>query len=136
MKVRASVKRICDKCKVVRRRGVVRVICTKCKQPYTPPDSQLEAAGISPDVAARGNFMRGKGCGNCNRSGYRGRLGIYELMMMTSKIRELAFAGSSTQDLRKAALAQGMVGLYDDGIAKVLKGITTLEEIFRVAKKN
>lgn len=114
---------------------LVRVICTKCKQPYTPPDSQLEAAGISPDIAARGNFMRGKGCGNCNRTGYRGRLGIYELMMMTSKIRELAFAGSSTQDLRKAALAQGMVALYDDGIAKVLKGITTLEEIFRVAKR-
>jgi type IV pilus assembly protein PilB len=115
---------------------LVRVICTKCKQPYTPPDSQLEAAGISPDIAARGNFMRGKGCGNCQRSGYRGRLGIYELMMMTSKIRELSFAGASTQDIRKAALAQGMVSLYDDGIAKVLKGITTLEEIFRVAKKS
>lgn len=114
---------------------LVRVICTKCKQPYTPTDSALEAAGITPEMAAKANFMRGKGCGNCQKSGYRGRMGIYELMMMTNKIREMAFAGSSTQDLRKAAVSQGMNTLYQDGIAKVLKGLTTLEEVFRVAKK-
>jgi type IV pilus assembly protein PilB len=114
---------------------LVRVICPKCKQPYTPSDIQLEAAGIPPELAAKGNFMRGKGCGNCNRSGYRGRMGIYELMLMQSKVRELSFARASTQEIRKAAVAQGMRGLYQDGIIKALKGITTIEEVLRVAKK-
>jgi type IV pilus assembly protein PilB len=62
-------------------------------------------------------------------------LGIFELMLMTPKIRELSFQGASTQELRKAAVAQGMHTLYQDGIRKVLKGITTLEEVFRTAKK-
>ena len=62
-------------------------------------------------------------------------MGIYELMLMTSKIREATFQQRSTQDIRKMAIAQGMRTLYSDGIAKVLKGITTVEEVYRVAKK-
>ena len=67
--------------------------------------------------------------------GYRGRLGIFELMQMTSRIRELAFEGLPTQQIRKAAVGQGMSTLYNDGIRKVLKGVTTIEEVLRVAKK-
>jgi len=115
---------------------LVRVVCSKCKQPHTPSDSQLEAAGISKALAAKGNFMKGKGCVHCTKSGYRGRMGIYELMMMNSKVRELSFAGASTQDIRKAAVAQGMRSLYQDGILKVLKGQTTIEEVFRVSKRS
>jgi type IV pilus assembly protein PilB len=114
---------------------LVRVICTKCKQPFTPPDSVLDAAGITTEMAAGASFAKGKGCTHCQRSGYRGRLGIFELMMMSSKIRELTFENAPTQALRKAALAQGMTNLYADGILKVLKGITTIEEVFRVAKR-
>ncbi|MEX2112327.1 MAG: ATPase, T2SS/T4P/T4SS family [Pirellulales bacterium] len=114
---------------------LVRVVCSKCKQPHTPTDAQLEAAGITPEMAAGARFMKGKGCGNCSKSGYRGRLGIFELMLMSNKIREQAFAGVSTQELRRAALSQGMTTLYQDGIRKVLNGTTTIEEIFRVAKK-
>jgi type IV pilus assembly protein PilB len=95
----------------------------------------LKEAGISPEVAAKASFAKGKGCGHCQKNGYRGRLGIYEVMLMSSKIRELSFQGASTQDIRKAAISQGMHTLYEDGIQKVLKGITTLEEVFRVAKK-
>jgi type IV pilus assembly protein PilB len=62
-------------------------------------------------------------------------LGIFELMMMTTRIRELSFQGASTQELRRAAVAQGMTTLYDDGIRKVLRGITTPEEVMRVAKR-
>jgi type IV pilus assembly protein PilB len=79
--------------------------------------------------------MRGKGCGNCSKSGYRGRIGIFEQMLITNKIRELAFAGASTQEIRRAALSQGMATLYSDGIRKVLNGTTTIEEVFRVSKK-
>ncbi|HWB09106.1 MAG TPA: ATPase, T2SS/T4P/T4SS family [Pirellulales bacterium] len=114
---------------------LVRVICPKCKQPHRPSDASLEAAGITAEMAATATFMKGKGCSNCNKSGYRGRLGIFELMLMTSKIRELAYQGASTQDLRKVAIGQGMSTLYHDGINKVLRGITTLEEVFRVAKR-
>jgi type IV pilus assembly protein PilB len=115
---------------------LVRVICPKCKAPFRPSEASLEAAGITPEMAATATFMKGKGCSNCNKSGYRGRLGIFELMLMTSKIREFAYQGASTQDLRKAAVSQGMSTLYQDGINKVLRGITTLEEVFRVAKRS
>ena len=114
---------------------LVRVVCSKCKQPHTPREQELEAAGITPEQAASATFMKGRGCNHCGKSGYRGRLGIFELMMMTSKIRELAFQGASTQDIRKEAVKSGMTTLYDDGIRKVLEGITTLEEVFRVAKR-
>ena len=114
---------------------LVRVICAKCKQPYTPPDAALEAAGITPEQAARANFSKGKGCTSCQKSGFRGRQGIFELMMMSARIRELAFEGAPTQQIRKAAIAQGMTTLYEDGIRKVLGGVTTLEEVFRVSKR-
>jgi type IV pilus assembly protein PilB len=113
----------------------VRVVCPKCKQPHKPREQELLAAGITPEQAASANFMKGRGCNHCGNSGYRGRLGIFELMTMSSKIRELAFQGANTQDLRKEAIKNGMSTLYDDGIRKVLEGITTVEEVFRVAKK-
>jgi type IV pilus assembly protein PilB len=114
---------------------LVRVNCAKCKQPHTPSPAQLELAGISPEQAASATFMKGVGCSHCGKSGYRGRIGIYELMTMTSKVRELSFQGASTLDIRKAAVKQGMTTLYDDGILKTLQGITTLEEVFRVSKR-
>ncbi|MCG8448199.1 MAG: GspE/PulE family protein [Pirellulales bacterium] len=115
---------------------LVRVVCTKCKQPYAPSQSQLDAAGIIPEQAASATFMKGVGCSHCGKSGYRGRLGIFELMTMTSKVRELAFAGASTSDIKKAAIKNGMSTLYNDGILKATQGITTLEEVFRVSKKD
>jgi len=114
---------------------LVRVVCTKCKQPFDPTEAQLEAAGISPETAATATFMKGAGCSHCGNSGYRGRLGIFELMTMTSKVRELAFAGASSVEIRKAAVKQGMSTLYEDGILKVCSGITTLDEVFRVSKR-
>lgn len=114
---------------------LVRVVCTKCKQPYQPPEPALQAAGITPEMASKATFMKGRGCNHCHQGGYKGRIGIYELMLMTSKIRELAFEGAPTQVIRRTAINLGMTTLYNDGISKVLKGITTLEEIFRVAKQ-
>ena len=114
---------------------LVRVICTKCRQPYMPSEASLEAAGITPEMAAGATFMRGKGCGHCHKGGFRGRLGIYEMMLMSSKIREMSFQGASTQDIRRAAIANGMTTLYEDGIRKVLRGLTTIEEVMRVAKR-
>ncbi len=113
---------------------LVRVNCAKCKQKYTPSESVLETAGITPEMARTSTFMKGKGCGNCGKSGYRGRLGIFEVLLMTNRIREMVFKNASTQELRKAGLAQGMRTLFDDGIAKAMKGISTIDEVYRVAK--
>jgi len=114
---------------------LVRVNCTKCKQPYQPLDTQIEAAGITPEMLQGATFMKGRGCSHCQKSGYKGRLGIFELMIMTNKIREMAFQGAATQEIRRAAVSQGMRVMFDDGIAKALRGITTLDEVFRVSKR-
>lgn len=112
---------------------LVRVVCSECKQPYMPSAAALERAGIPQKVAERAKFMRGRGCGHCQKGGYRGRQAIFELMPVNSVIREMAFKGASTQNIRKQAIANGMKTLYKDGLVKVIKGMTTLEEVFRVA---
>jgi len=114
---------------------LVRVVCQKCKQPYTPSQAQLEAAGITPEMAANAEFARGKGCGACQGSGYRGRLGIFELLMMSPKIRQQTFDEAPTEEIRRVARSEGMKTLYLDAIDKVMKGVTTVDEVFRVAKR-
>ena len=78
--------------------------------------------------------MKGKGCTHCNKTGYRGRMGIYELMTMTSQIREMTFKGESTQNIRKMARKQGMRTLFEDGMIKAIKGLTTLDEVLRITQ--
>ncbi len=113
---------------------LVRVICPKCKQPFTPSKAILESAGITAEQAATATFSKGKGCRHCGGSGYRGRQGLFELMMMSSKVRELAFNEAPTANIRRQAIGEGMRTIYMDGINKVCSGVTTLEEVFRVAK--
>lgn len=115
---------------------LIRVVCQKCKQPYTPSESSLRAAGVTPEQAADATFCKGRGCGSCSGSGYRGRLAIFELMIMSSKIRELAFNCAPSSAIRQMAIKEGMTTLYEDGIAKACRGMTTLEEIMRVAKQD
>jgi type IV pilus assembly protein PilB len=114
---------------------LVRLNCSKCKQPHEPLESELHAAGFTPEQLATANFMKGRGCVKCQKRGYKGRMGIFELMVLNNKIRELAFQGAATQDIRRAAIAGGMRVMFDDGLDKVLSGVTTLEEVFRVSKK-
>ncbi len=108
---------------------LVRVNCPKCREPYTPPDEQLRAAGITDEMKARATFMKGKGCTHCRQGGFRGRVAITELMRMNSQLRELTFALAPTQELRRKARAGGMRTLLEDGVQKSLKGITTVEEV-------
>ncbi len=115
---------------------LVRVVCQKCKQPYTPSQTALDAAGITPEMAENASFLKGRGCGNCNGSGFRGRLAAFELLLMSTKMRELTFNQASTGELRRTAVNEGMRTLYWDGIDKVLRGVTTLEEVYRVAKRS
>ena len=95
----------------------------------------MTAAEITMEQAESANFQRGEGCNYCNKTGYRGRIAIYEIMRVTAKIRELMFEGASSTEIREVAIEEGMHTLYQDGIDKVLQGTTTLEEVFRIAKK-
>ena len=114
---------------------LVRTICPRCKVRYTPPESVLADTGIPPEMIKQAEFARGKGCTYCGRSGYRGRIGIYELMLINGKMREMMFKNSSTAEIRIAAINNGMSTLYTDGMLKATRGITTFDEVYRVAKK-
>ncbi len=113
---------------------LVRKVCPKCRQRYEPAASTLKSIGLRPDISKKANFMKGKGCTYCNKTGYRGRMGIYELMGMTTQVREMTFRGESTEQIRKMARKQGMRTLFEDGMIKALKGQTTLEEVLRITK--
>jgi type IV pilus assembly protein PilB len=79
--------------------------------------------------------MRGKGCNSCQKTGFRGRIGIYELLLVDSKVREMIFKNHSTQSIRTYAIQRGMTTLFRDGVKKVVNGVTTFEEVYRVAKR-
>jgi len=95
----------------------------------------LKEFGITPEMAAKATFIKGKGCSYCNHSGYRGRLGLFEMMMITSKIREMIFKQESAPNIREVAISQGMGTLFHDGVQKILEGTTTFDEVYRVAKR-
>jgi type IV pilus assembly protein PilB len=111
---------------------LVRVVCPKCKEKDKPPASELKAAGLTSAQVASANFMRGRGCSHCHHTGYRGRLGIFELLRMNSAIREMTFNRDPSQSIRRQARLLGMRTLLEDGVAKAVAGITTLEEVLSI----
>ena len=114
---------------------LVRKICTRCKYNLALSQPLLEEAGIPDSVLPYAKFSKGKGCPYCQKKGYRGRIGIYELMLINSRIREFMFASKSSAELRTEAIKGGMTTLYCDGLRKVINGISTLDEVYRCAKK-
>jgi type IV pilus assembly protein PilB len=109
---------------------LVRINCPKCKEPYRPEATEIRASGITQEQIEKANFMKGRGCNNCRQTGYRGRQGIFEMLRMTSVIRELTFAQAPTQEIRRKARAQaGMRSLLEDGLLKIVKGTTTFDEV-------
>jgi len=111
---------------------LVRRLCVHCRRPYTPPAEVLRSLNMSDADAATIPFYKSTGCDQCNHTGYRGRIGIYEVMRVTDKLRRLISARSSEDQLREAAVSGGMITLGEDGLAKVKSGVTTPEELLRV----
>ncbi len=111
---------------------LVRLVCPKCKEQYQPPTDAVKRLGIELDGGTRVTFYRGRGCDHCNGKGYKGRLGVYELMFVNDRVRDLVLQKSSAHLIREAAIESGMKTLKDDAIAKILLGQTTLEECLRV----
>jgi type IV pilus assembly protein PilB len=111
---------------------LVRVICDRCKEAYVPPADALRRLGVDPQDAPDLRLYRGRGCEVCRKTGYRGRIGVFELMVMTDELRQLVLGGGSSDALREAAQRTGMRTLRQNGVLKVLEGVTTFEEVLRV----
>jgi type IV pilus assembly protein PilB len=114
---------------------LARKLCTHCCEMYQPSTEDLLKARVSPDVAAQADgmvFYRKKGCPRCNQTGYKGRIGIFQLLTMTEQIETLAAQKASREEIERAAMEEGMRTLWDDGIAKVAAGLTSIEELARV----
>jgi len=114
---------------------LIRVICDRCKAPDPDADPNvLKYLGFKPEEIDRITFYKGKGCDACHGTGFRGRLAIFEVMQMTPQIRELAYNRAPVAEIRRAARESGMRTLMADGKIKVQNGITTAEEVIRVAQ--
>jgi len=110
---------------------LVRRICSQCKEELEVPEQALIDAGYTPEEAKKAKIYHGKGCGTCNKGGYKGRTGLYEVMEINDELRELILVGASALELKKKALDQGMLTLRRSGLVKAMQGMTTLEEVLR-----
>ena len=99
-----------------------------------PDPNLLQALGITPETLEKEHIYKGAGCSQCQNTGYKGRVAIFEMFEMNNEIRELAFAKAPTTELRKAAKASGMRTLMDDGMLKIFKGTTTPAEVVRITQ--
>ncbi|MBF0496928.1 MAG: type II secretion system ATPase GspE [Deltaproteobacteria bacterium] len=113
---------------------LVRVVCPKCREPYHPSAEELAEMNLSPRLLGQRTLFRGRGCGECFDTGYRGRTSIYEIMAMTDSIRNLVLKGADANQIRHAAIAEGMATLKQDGTEKLLAGVTTVAEVLRVTQ--
>jgi type IV pilus assembly protein PilB len=112
---------------------LLRVVCKECRQPYEPSPTELRSVGVDPGRVADATFYRAQGCPACGHSGYRGRLGIYELLQLDNTLREMTFRGEPMVRLRDYAWQSGgMSTLLQDGVRKVMQGMTTIPELLRV----
>ena len=112
---------------------LARRLCENCREAYKPPPEELLAARLPPEVSSDDVvFYRKNSCVACRQTGYRGRMGIFQLLTMSETVQQLAASKASRGELEQAALAEGMESLWSDGLAKVMQGLTSFEELARV----
>ena len=110
---------------------LVRRICKECKEEFSPPSSVLADLELKAEDIKGKKFYRGRGCENCNNTGYKGRVGLFELMIMNDDLRDMVMSNCSTDELRDAARSFGMITLRDAGMANIFDGNTTADEVIR-----
>ncbi|MBL8797429.1 MAG: Flp pilus assembly complex ATPase component TadA [Planctomycetia bacterium] len=108
---------------------LVRNVCSRCKEPYRPTSVELRAANLTPEMIQNATFQHGKGCNNCHGSGYRGRIGIFELLRMNTEVRDMTFNREPAQTIRSKIRQLGMRSMLQDGVGKAVAGRTTLSEV-------
>lgn len=124
---------LCGSClNLVMAQRLVRKICGHCRFEYDPDDSELAVLGITRDFLKGRKFSRGRGCAHCRNTGYHGRTGIFEMLEMKQNIRRLVFDNANQEDIRAAAVSNGMIALRDGAFRKIFKGVTTTHELLRV----
>jgi type IV pilus assembly protein PilB len=114
---------------------LVRRVCVNCKIDDDIPPPALEQIGFTADLAATVKPKKGSGCEKCNKTGYKGRVGLYEVMEITDELRELILVGASALELRRKAIEEGMITLRGSGLRKITEGVTTIEEVLRETVK-
>jgi type IV pilus assembly protein PilB len=110
---------------------LLRRICSQCKTQHEYTEEELAALALGPDQLKGMQFFKGTGCDTCNGTGYKGRAGIYEVMALTPELRRMILRGASTAEMTEQAVSDGMLTLRMDGIVKIKKGVTTLEEVVK-----
>jgi type IV pilus assembly protein PilB len=116
---------------LIQAQRLIRRICKDCKKEHPTPHEALMEIGFSAEEAKTLKTYKGRGCPSCNETGYKGRIGLYEVMEITDEIRELILIGASALELRKKSIEDGMVSLRDSGLQKIRNGVTTIEEVLR-----
>ena len=116
---------------LIQAQRLIRRVCADCRMEHAAPPEALVEIGFSPEEAQQLKLFKGKGCKTCNNTGYKGRVGLYEVMEVTDDIRELILIGASALELRKRAIEDGMITLRESGLHKIRSGVTTLEEVVR-----
>jgi type IV pilus assembly protein PilB len=114
---------------------LVRRVCSECKEPNPSTPPALVQAGFTPDEAETVTPMKGVGCERCNKTGYKGRVGLYEVLEVSEELRELILVGASGLELRRKAVEEGMITLRRSGLRKVMDGVTSIEEVVRETVK-
>jgi general secretion pathway protein E len=114
---------------------LVRVLCDNCKKPYKPSKIYLQSIGVSPGYFKEDHIYKAAGCEKCIGTGYNGRLGIFEIMILTERLKNLILETFDSNQIQTEARRQKMMSLRQDGIQKVLNGVTTIEEVLRVTQK-
>jgi len=115
---------------------LLRRVCKECAAPYTPTPSECKILGLTPEYLANHQFVKGRGCRHCGGTGYKGRVGIYEIFLITEEIARLIFANETSGTLRSYARRNGMRSLRDDALRKAEAGISTLEEVIFVTLRD
>lgn len=125
---------LADALNLIAAQRLVRTVCPHCKKPHLLPKEDAIAAGMTEEEFEHATFMKGTGCRLCNETGMKGRLAVYEIMVMTDPIREALIQGASTAELKKLAVANGMQTLRRSALKKLAEGKTILEEVLRVTR--
>jgi type IV pilus assembly protein PilB len=115
---------------------LIRMLCPECKEPYEPSDVELRSVGLARQRLEGSTLYHPVGCSACNGQGYKGRKGVYELMELSPDIREMSFQRKPTMELRAKARSEGMTTLQEDGVRKILAGMTTIQEILRITHRD
>jgi len=110
------------------------MVCDNCKEAYIPSEAMLDRIGIRSKSLENREVYKGIGCEECHYPGYKGRCAIFELLLMSPEMKELSIQTSDANRLRRQALSEGMVTLQESGVEKVVQGVTTLEEVYRVTQ--